>query len=65
MTLHSTVNDGGKTISIHSTYGPARFTITEDLGHVRSFWAELGRRIEEAEHDAAAVAERLAQGGEA
>lgn len=51
MTLHATAVNGGKQIDVTFTYGPARVSLTEDLGHVKSFWAHLGMVIERAEED--------------
>jgi hypothetical protein len=36
-------------IVVRTTYGPITNEVTEDIGHVKSFHAELGRLIEELE----------------
>ena len=56
MTLHAS-RDGQK-ITVHSTYGPATHKITEDAPHVRSFHAQLGALLDDAD------AEREAEPGE-
>jgi hypothetical protein len=47
MTLWATRE--GKQVTVHAGHGPIKFEITEDAGHLRSFWGQLGREIEEAE----------------
>jgi len=52
----------GKTgVKISTTYGPIRNEVTEDVGHLRQFWGELGRLIEavEAEQKAEATPPRV------
>jgi hypothetical protein len=57
MTLHVT-RDGAK-VTIHGNTGlrvamresrVTEFAITEDTAHLRSFWGQLGRALDEAEH---------------
>ena len=31
------------TVIVRTTYGPITNEVREDIGHVRSFWAQLGR----------------------
>ena len=40
-------------IVVRTTYGRITNEVIEDLGHVKSFWSQLGQLIEsiEAEHD--------------
>ena len=45
-----------KNIDVRVTYGPIAITVTEDPGHLRSFWGELGRLLDETEKEAAANA---------
>ena len=49
-------------IEVHTTYGPIEIKVTEDLGHVKSFHADLGRLIDETE---AVTAVRLAEAADA
>jgi hypothetical protein len=36
-------------VGIHYTSGPVIINITEHVGHLRSFWAQLGRALDEVE----------------
>lgn len=38
-------------IVVRTTYGPITNEVTEDIGHVKSFWAQLGRLIEQIENE--------------
>lgn len=50
MTLHATRDPRDpRQVTVHATYGPARYEITEDAGHLRAFWSQLGRLLDEAE----------------
>jgi hypothetical protein len=40
---------GGGYLDVSYGSGAARFTVTEDAGHLRSFWGQLGREISRAE----------------
>jgi hypothetical protein len=39
----------GKTVIVRTTYGPVTNEVVEDLGHVKSFWSQLGQLIEQIE----------------
>lgn len=39
----------GEHVKVQVTYGPIVFSVTEDPGHVRHFWGQLGRILDEAE----------------
>ena len=41
-----------KTIVVRTTYGPVTNEVCEDLGHVKSFWTQLGQLIETMEEAA-------------
>lgn len=41
----------GKTVIVRTTYGPVTNEVVEDLGHVKNFWADLGRLIEQIENE--------------
>jgi hypothetical protein len=43
-----------KAIDVHVTYGPISITVLEDVGHLRSFWGELGRLLDQVENPPAA-----------
>lgn len=47
MTLHATRKDDS--ITVHATYGTARFEITEQAGHIGHFWHDLGQLLQEHE----------------
>lgn len=55
MTLHAVkARDAGepggeRDVTVQATYGPVTFKITEDAGHLRVFWSQLGRLINEVE----------------
>lgn len=36
-------------IEVNVTHGPVRVAVIEDPGHLRHFWGELGRLLEETE----------------
>lgn len=38
-------------VTVRTTYGPVVNEVTEDVGHVRAFWSDLGRLLEEIESD--------------
>jgi hypothetical protein len=38
-------------IVVRTTYGPITNEVTEDLGHVKSFWTQLGQLIEQLEEN--------------
>ena len=42
----------GEQVKVQCTYGPVAFSVAEDISHLRSFWSELGRVLEEAEKPA-------------
>jgi hypothetical protein len=50
MTLMARKSDDGKSVVVRTTYGPITNEVTEDPGHLRSFWGELGRLLREIEH---------------
>ena len=41
MTMHAS-RESVREIKVQFTYGPATASITEDAGHLRAFWAQLG-----------------------
>ena len=41
----------GKTVIVRTTYGPVTNEVVEDLGHVKSFWSQLGQLIESIENE--------------
>jgi hypothetical protein len=51
MTLHATRTEDPNKVAVHFTYGTINVQITEDVNHVRSFWAQLGRLINEDESE--------------
>lgn len=58
MTFWATRTDDGKRIDVHVTYGPVEVKVAEDIGHLRHFWHDLGRQLDQAEtagREAAAV----------
>ena len=38
-------------IVVRTTYGPVLNEVTEDIGHVKSFWTYLGQLIEQIENE--------------
>ena len=42
-------------IVVRTTYGPITNEVTEDIGHVKSFHAQLGQLIEQLEADKAST----------
>ena len=38
-------------IIVHTTYGPITNEVKEDIRHIKSFWADLGRLIESIENE--------------
>lgn len=48
MTLWA-ARDGKNRIKVSCTYGPVTFDVTEDPSHVRHFWGQLGKILEESE----------------
>jgi hypothetical protein len=55
------VNRDGQTVTIHGNLGLGvnvensrvrEFTVTEQAGHLRGFWSDLGRQLDEAEKPA-------------
>ncbi len=48
MTLRANQDvDRPQNIKVSCTYGPISFYVSEELGHVRNFWSELGRLLEQ------------------
>lgn len=47
----NTPDDVPEKIVVRTTYGPILNEVTEDIGHVKHFWGQLGRLIEELEED--------------
>lgn len=47
MTLHATRE--GENITVHATYGPMTFKITERAGHIGHFWSQLGGLLQDNE----------------
>ena len=41
---------GDRDITVGATYGPVTFKITENAGHLRSFWHQLGELLNQVEH---------------
>lgn len=58
MTLFASRSDTG-TVRVQCTYGPVEFAVTEDPGHLRHFWWQLGRLLNEAEHGTEAETARV------
>jgi hypothetical protein len=56
MTLFAQQDD--KRIKVNCTYGPTQFAVTEDVGHARSFWRELGALLDKVESEQSADANR-------
>lgn len=50
MTFVANVSEDGKHVNVGVTHGPVTIQVTEDPGHLRSFWSELGRTLDEVEH---------------
>ena len=48
MTFFATANERDR-IDVHCTYGPVTIKVDEDPGHLRAFWGELGRLLEQVE----------------
>ena len=46
------------TVIVRTTYGPVTNEVREDIGHVRSFWVQLGRVLHAPEDRARAGYER-------
>ncbi len=40
----------GDRIAVEATAGPLHVTIDETPGHLRHFWSQLGRLLDEVEH---------------
>lgn len=40
---------GERDITVRTIYGPVTSMITEDAGHLRGFWSQLGRLLNEVE----------------
>jgi len=51
MTLWATRD--ARQVKVSCTYGPVEFAVTEDAQHLRHFWGQLGRLLDEAEKPAA------------
>lgn len=58
------VNRDGQAVTIHGNIGldvkvqngrVTEYVISEDAGHVRSFWSQLGKVLDEAEREQAGV----------
>ena len=56
MTLHATRE--GENVTVHITYGPVTASVTEQKGHARSFWGQLGNLLHAPEDRARAGYER-------
>ena len=41
-----------RTVDVRVTYGPITINVAEDIGHLRSFWGDLGRVLDAAEKPA-------------
>ena len=50
-----------QTAVVHVTYGPVRMEVDEHIGHLRSFWSELGRLLEDMETELKRRAEAEAE----
>jgi len=61
MTLHAT-RDGDQ-VTVHTTYGPVKNTITEQAGHVAHFHAQLGSVLGDDKLDFRPVPEERARQG--
>lgn len=59
MTLFAILNEDTKTVTVQCTYGPVTFAVTEDPGHLRHFWSQLGRMLNGAEHGTEAETARV------
>jgi hypothetical protein len=42
--------DRPELVDVHVTHGPISISVSEDPGYLRSFWGELGRLLNDAEH---------------
>jgi len=52
MTLHATRHEdasGRGMITVHGTYGPTSYEITEEAAHIGHFWHQLGELLQEHE----------------
>jgi hypothetical protein len=47
VTLHATRE--GENITVHATYGPMTFKITENAAHIGHFWSQLGDLLKDNE----------------
>lgn len=53
MTLRATRDTAKGTITLHCTYGPVTFQVTEHRGHALVFWHQLGALVIEDTEDRA------------
>lgn len=49
MTFWAGKTKDGKRADVHVTSGPISISVEEDPGHLRHFWGELGRLLDELE----------------
>lgn len=42
-------NETSSNVEVHVTHGPVEVIVKEAPGHVRAFWSELGRLLDEVE----------------
>lgn len=61
MTFYASKHDRDpQTAVVHVNYGPVRMEVDEHIGHLRSFWSELGRLLEDMEAELKRQAEEEA-----
>lgn len=49
MTFTATHHGDGRHIDVQVTSGPVTVVVTEQFGHLRGFWHDLGKLLDEAE----------------
>lgn len=55
MTFTATHHGDGRHIDVQVTSGPVKVVVTEQYGHLRGFWHDLGKLLDEAEQRNAAA----------
>jgi hypothetical protein len=57
MTFFAAKSADDKNIDVQTTYGPITIRVIEAPGHLRSFWNQLGRLLDEVENEQKKAAE--------
>lgn len=50
MTVWAKKSESGTRVELHVTHWPIEVMVIEDPAHVRHFWGQLGRLLDEVEH---------------